>query len=117
MFTLDVGIKSVIHGKLSCQSLLIRQTHGSESLCNRAQANPLGSCVLLSLHIRSSHNQAESLYVWIRDREVLDDCLERASRAAMVKFDCFHFGRVEGSGTVSLGLIQQIFFRNEQELC
>src|SRR5438552_10935524 len=79
MFALDVGIKSVIHGKLSCQSLLIRQTHDSESLCNRAQANPLGSCVLLSLHIRSSHNQAKSLHSGISDREVLDDGLERAS--------------------------------------
>src|SRR5437764_14867743 len=55
-------------------------------LCNRAQANPLGSCVLLSVHIRSSHNQAESLHRRISDREVRDDGLQRASRAAMLEF-------------------------------
>src|SRR5947208_4278954 len=109
MLALDVGIKSVIHGKLSCQSLLIRQTHGSESLCNRAQANPLGSCLLLSLHIRSSHNQAELLHCGISDREVLDDCLECASRASMVKFDCLNFGRVEESCTLSLLLVHLLF--------
>ena len=101
MFALDVCVKSVIHGKLPCKSLFIGQSHGCESLRNRAQPNPFGCGVLLSLHIRSSHNEAESLHGWIGDRIVLDDRFEGAARAAMIELYCVNLWGIKGSRTLS----------------
>src|SRR5215470_11411645 len=101
MFALDVGVKSVIHGKLPCKSLFIGQSHRCESLRNRAEANTLGSSVLLSFHIRSSHNEAESLHGWIGDRIVLDDRLKSAARTAMIEFYCTNLWCIKGSRILS----------------
>src|SRR5438034_5034187 len=116
MLALHVCVESIVDGKLSCQSLFVRESYSSESLCNRAQADSFRRNLFLPLHIGRSHNKPESLHCGIGNRVVLNDRLESTSRAAMVKFDCFNFGRVEGSGTLSLGLIWQIFFLNKQEL-
>src|SRR5262249_12987472 len=83
-FALDVRVKGIINGKLSCQSLFIRQAHGSESLSDRAQTNALGSGILLSLYVGCSHNKPEPLHGGIGDREVLNDRFEGAPITPMV---------------------------------
>src|SRR5215470_3197311 len=114
MFALDVGVKSVIHGKLPCKSLFIGQSHRCESLRNRAEANALGSSVLLSLYIRRSHNEAESLHGWIGDRIVLDDRLKSAPGTAVIEFYRVNLWRIKRSRILLFCLAQQIFFLDKQ---
>src|SRR5262249_35481544 len=102
MFALDVCVERIVNGKLPSQSLLVRESNCSKSLGNRPQPYALGSGVLLPLHIRSPHNQAEPLYGQVGDRIVLNDRFEGATGTAVIEFDCFNLGCIEGSRTLSL---------------
>src|ERR1051326_6168055 len=101
MFAVNVCVKSFIHRDLPCQSVFIGQSHGCQSLRNRAKAKTRGSNVSLSRHIRSSANDAESQHGWIGER-VLADRLKPTPGAAMIEFYCTNFWGVKGSRTLSL---------------
>src|SRR5437660_12049453 len=103
MLALRVCVESIVDGKLSRQSLLVRESHGSESLSNRAQANTLRRNRLFPLYIGCSHDKSESMHGGIRDRVILNDRLEGAPRTPMVKFDGFDPRCIKRSGALSLG--------------
>jgi DNA-binding winged helix-turn-helix (wHTH) protein len=60
MLALHVCVESIAEGKLSRQSFFIRESHGSEALRNRTQADSFDSNLFLAVDVGGADDQCQS---------------------------------------------------------
>src|SRR5262245_24645974 len=89
-FASDIRIQRVIYGKANPQTFLVGQLHGRKTLSNGSKPRAFTRHILLASHVGRSNDQSEALEHRIREREVLQNCLERAAITAMIEL---HFGK------------------------
>ena len=80
LLALQVSIEGVVDGELAGQPFFVRDAHGGEAVCYRAQADALWRNTLLPFDIGSADDQAQPLQRQVRKIEVFENRFEAASR-------------------------------------